>query len=195
MSRLRARNPRRRRVWPYVLFPGLAALSVLDHAGFFGYHGNDRLRYEGTVATVTRVVDGDTIDIDIPDGTLSITRIRLRGIDCPEIAHSPDQQDAPYGPEAAEFALNFVLDQRVRIILDPNRETRDRYGRLLAYVHVAETDESLNECLLEEGLARTTRRFPHVLSFRYGNIEKRAKRNGAGLWGDATLESMPTSRP
>ena len=144
---------------------------------------------------MTRVVDGDTLDVDLPDGDRAVTRIRLRGIDCPEIAHGLDGQDDPYGPEATESALILVLDKRVRIALDPTRETRDRYGRLLAYVYLADTDESLNERLLEEGLARANRRFPHVFSFRYGNIEKRAKRNGEGIWWDSTAEAMPSSRP
>ncbi|MCZ6816234.1 MAG: thermonuclease family protein [Planctomycetota bacterium] len=195
MSRLGVRSRLRRRVGLFVLVIALAVLSALDHAGVFGYRGGDRMRYDGAIATVTRVVDGDTLDVDLPDGHRAVTRIRLRGIDCPEIAHGPDGQDDPYGPEAAESALILVLDKRVRIALDPMRKTRDRYGRLLAYVYLADTDESLNERLLEEGLARANRRFPHVFSFRYGNIEKRAKRNGEGFWGDRSVKAMPSSRP
>ncbi len=195
MSRLGARSRRRRRIWLFVLVFALAVLSALDHAGVFGYRGGDRMRYDGAIATVTRVVDGDTLDVDLPDGDRAITRIRLRGIDCPEIALGPDGHDDPYGPEATESALILVLDKRVRIALDPMRKTRDRYGRLLAYVYLTDTDESLNERLLEEGLARANRRFPHVFSFRFGNIEKRAKRSGVGLWGDRSAKTMPSSRP
>ncbi|MCE5184542.1 MAG: hypothetical protein LLF76_00255 [Planctomycetaceae bacterium] len=48
---------------------------------------SDRQKYHGRAFTVLEVIDGDTLDIDIPDGKFPDTRIRLLGVDTPETRH------------------------------------------------------------------------------------------------------------
>lgn len=169
----------------------LALLSALDHAGLFGARGDDRLRYSDAKATVIRAADGDTIYIDISDRRSSKTRVRLWGVDCPEIAHGAAEADAYYGPEAAAFVRKHVVGHRVRVVLDPNRGVRDKFGRLLAYVYLEDTGEMLNETLLNRGLAYADRRFDHVMKHRFGRLEKKAAKAKVGLWADVLPEQMP----
>ena len=166
----------------------------MDHAGLFGHQGPDRSRYDGAIATVTRAVDGDTIDVNIPDYRRAVTRLRLRGIDCPEIAHAAGEQDAHFGQQAARFVRENVVGRRVRIVLDPNHEPRGKYGRLLAYVYFVDTGEMLNETLIDRGLAYADRRFEHVLNHRFLRLEKKAAKAKVGLWAKVKPEQMPKWR-
>jgi micrococcal nuclease len=81
------------------------------------------------VGVVTRVVDGDTIDVDITGRT---ERIRLLNIDTPETV-DPDEAVQCLGPEATAFlAARLPLGTTVRLEYDVERT--DRYGRTLAAV-------------------------------------------------------------
>ncbi len=109
---------------------------------------DDIERYHGKTFTVIYVVDGDTLDINIPDGQYDHTRIRLWGVDTPE-TKVPNQHVGYFGPEASEFTTKASLGKKVEIYLD-EKQTRDKYGRLLAYVQL-EDGLFLNETLLSEG--------------------------------------------
>ncbi len=154
--------------------------------------GNDYTRYHNHVFTVVNVVDGDTFDIDVPDGQYETTRIRLWGVDTPEVAGSKTGE-MHYGPEASAFAKRALHDRQVRIELSPSK-TRGLYGRLLAYVHLVPEGDSFNELLLEQGYAYADWRFPHPLKKPYKTLEKRARRRGVGLWADVKLEDKPAWR-
>lgn len=169
-------------------------LSALDHLANRTARPDDRETYDGRVATVTRVLDGDTLEIDIPDGAKLVTRIRLWGVDAPEIAHDAASFDAYFGREAADFVEEHYLDEKVVIHLDPNRANRDRYGRLLAYVMKLSTGEWLNEALLAEGFAYADPRFEHVMKMNYAAMERRAGKAKSGLWEAVTPEQMPAWR-
>lgn len=182
---------RRRRMLLAGAVAVVVLLSILDHAGFFGYRGNDRWRYDGVVATVTRAFDGDTLEVDLADGAQAVTRIRLWGVDSPELAHAPDESDAYFGREAADTVQQHVVGRPVRIALDPNHETRDRYGRLLAYLFLEDSSITLNEMLVERGLAYADPRYPNAMKTRLAALEKEATRLKAGLWAGVTLEKMP----
>lgn len=185
---------RRRKRLTFASIPIIAALSVMDHAGVFGYGGDDRSRYEGAVAKVTYAADGDTIDIDLPDGKRPVTRIRLWGVDCPEIAHNKDETDAHFGREAMDFVRENIVGRDVRLVFDPNRRPRDKFGRLLAYVYLVDTGEMLNELLIRRGLGYADRRFDHVYKHRFVQLDKKAIRSKVGLWAQVTPEQMPAWR-
>lgn len=172
----------------------MGLLSALDHAGVFGYRGSDRACYQDAVAQVTYAADGDTLDVDLPDGDRRVTRIRLWGVDCPEISHHEGEPDAYFGREAAEFVRCEVVGRRVRIVLEPNRPPRDKYGRLLAYVYLVDDGRLLNELLIERGLAYADPRFDHVLKFRFGQLEKTISKQQTGLWAGVTPDKMPAWR-
>jgi micrococcal nuclease len=183
-----------RRQLAIALALALLTLSALDHAGVFGFRGSDRVRYTDAIATVIYVADGDTFDIDMPDGRRPKTRIRLWGVDCPEISHEEGVPDAHFGRESADFVQEHLVGRQVRIALDPNRTPRGKYGRLLAYVYLEDTGEMLNELLIAEGLAYADRRFKHAMKQRFIKIEKRAMKAGIGLWETVTPEQMPDWR-
>jgi len=151
--------------------------------------GRDVAVYQDRRFGVVRVVDGDTLDIDEPDGKYETTRIRLRGVDCPE---SVNPQTGPmyFGPEAAAFAKGLAEGQTVRVLLDPGNDTRCKYGRLLAYVELP-AGRILNEVLLEEGYAYADLRFRHSHFDRYKQLEAVARRSGVGLWAEVTRDQLP----
>jgi len=146
-------------------------------------------KYHANTFTVVKVIDGDTIDIDIPDVNNSYTRIRLWGIDTPE-TKNPEVGVMYFGPEAAEFTKRSVLGKPVTVYLDESNSTRDKYGRLLAYVKLP-NDGFLNEVLLTEGYAYADARFRHSLYNRYRQLDAGARSLKKGLWGKITREQLP----
>ncbi|HUW18816.1 MAG TPA: thermonuclease family protein [Sedimentisphaerales bacterium] len=149
----------------------------------------DTAKYHAKTFTVVRVVDGDTIDIDIADGKHEHTRIRLLGIDTPET--NSDKYGVMYfGSEAAAFAGKSALGKQVNVYLDDAGPTRGKYGRLLAYVRLPD-HSFLNEILLTEGLAYADLRFRHSLYNKYKQLEASARSQRKGLWQDATREQLP----
>ncbi|MEX1098377.1 MAG: thermonuclease family protein [Planctomycetales bacterium] len=122
---------------------------------------------------VERVIDGDTLLLEAGH------RIRLIGVDTPETKH-PDRPVEPLGVEAAEFTRGFVEDKDVRLGFD--KERRDRYRRILAYVYVE--DRSLNEELIRAGYSVAVTKFPYsaVMKRRFEAAEEEARAAGRGLW-------------
>ncbi len=158
--------------------------NVAVNADFFRYHGR--------TFSVARVVDGDTLDIDAPDAGKPTTRIRLWGVDTPETGLGRTVEMF-FGPEASAFAKSTLEGKRVHVVLSPRR-TRGKYSRLLAYVFLERGGTMFNELLLEEGYAYADRRFPHHYKQQFEAIEKRARREGAGLWGSVEIDDMPPWR-
>jgi micrococcal nuclease len=131
-------------------------------------------------AVVTRVVDGDTIEVRIGD---DVEDVRLIGIDTPETV-KPGTPVQCFGPQASRFAHRLLEGRRVRLIFGVER--RDSYGRLLAYVYLSPAAERrfVNAILARRGLARTLTippndRFAPLLR----RLELGAARAGRGLWG------------
>jgi micrococcal nuclease len=145
-------------------------------------------KYHAGTFTVVNVVDGDTIDIDIPDGQYEHTRIRLWGIDTPE-TKNPKVGVMYFGPEAAEFATELTLRKNVTVYLEEH-STRGKYGRLLAYVQLPDK-RFLNEVLLTEGYAYADLRFRHSLYNRYKQLDASARSLKKGLWENVTREQLP----
>jgi micrococcal nuclease len=149
---------------------------------------SDLDKYHAKTFAVTNVIDGDTLDIDVPDGRNKHTRIRLLGIDAPE-THA-ESGPMYFGPQAAEFAAQCALARQVEVYLDQTSETRGKYGRLLAYVKLPD-GRFLNEVLLAEGLAYADLRFRHSLYNKYKQIESRARAAKKGLWQNVTSNQLP----
>ena len=149
----------------------------------------DLEKYHTKTFTVVNVIDGDTIDIDIPDGQGEQTRIRLWGVDTPEMK-SEEFGVMYFGPEAAEFTKKLVLAKAVTVYLDVGNDTRGKYGRLLTYVQLAD-GEFLNEVMLKEGFAYADLRFRHSLYNKYKQLEASARSLKKGLWQNVTPEQLP----
>ena len=145
-------------------------------------------KYHQKTFTVVNVIDGDTIDIDVPDGKYNHTRIRLWGIDTPETKH-PEFGVMYFGPEAAEFATKLVLGKPVTVYLEEHR-TRGYYGRLLAYVQLP-NGRFLNEVLVAEGFAYADLRFKHSFYNKYKQLEAAARSQKKGLLQNVTRDQLP----
>ena len=81
---------------------------------------------------VTKVADGDTIEVDMSGVT---ERVRMIGVDTPE-THKPNTPVQCYGPQASDYTKNLLTHQSVRLEADPTNDNRDRYDRLLRYVYL-----------------------------------------------------------
>jgi len=128
-------------------------------------------------ATVTEVVDGDTIVVALADGR--VETVRLLGIDTPETV-DPDEPVECYGPEASAYAHARLDGRAVRLERDVER--RDRYGRMLAYVYV--DGVRVNDDLLRLGYASLLVIPPneaHARTLLSAELAARAERRG--LWG------------
>jgi len=150
---------------------------------------SDLEKYHDKKLTVVNVIDGDTFDIDIPDGRSEHTRVRLLGIDAPETGG--EQAGIMYfGPEAAEFTKKLTLGKSVIVYLDAPNPTRGKYGRLLAYVKLPD-GRFLNEVLLTEGYAYADSRFNHSFYNKYRQLQSRARSGKKGLWQNVTPNQLP----
>ena len=127
----------------------------------------------GTDFRVVRVIDGDTVVIDNQE------RIRYIGIDTPELARGGRPAE-PMAEDAREFNRKLVEGRRIRLEFD--RQRRDRFGRVLAYVYVDPI--MVNEELVESGLARAVA-YPPTLRYRerLERLEEEAKSEKKGIWG------------
>ena len=150
---------------------------------------SDLDKYHGKTFTIVNVIDGDTFDIDIPDGRHQHTRIRLLGIDTSE-AGSEQTGVIYFGPEAAEFTKKLALGKSVTVYLDAPNPTRGKYGRLLAYVKLPDNG-FLNEALLTEGYAYADSRFSHSFYNKYRQLQARARSSKKGLWQNVTPNKLP----
>jgi len=192
------KGPIRRHPWLTVVLLLVALLSGADRLGLFGPNrfpsttepADDVAKYHKQVFVVAHVVDGDTVDLDVADKASGRTRVRLRGVDTPEVAGSP-RGEMYFGPEASAFTKRMALGKRVRVGLVPEDELRDRYDRLLAYLVVEETGQMLNEALLRTGHAYADPRFTHPLKEHFLQAEAEARRSALGLWKNVTPKQYP----
>jgi micrococcal nuclease len=125
-----------------------------------------------------RPVDGDTVIVKIGSHRESV---RFIGIDTPESV-APTRPVECFGVEA-KHRMAELLPAGTRVTLERDVEARDKYGRLLAYVHRADDGLFVNLAMVEEGLAESSP-FPpntaHQADFE--QAEAAAKAAKLGLW-------------
>ncbi|OGY09231.1 MAG: hypothetical protein A2782_01785 [Candidatus Blackburnbacteria bacterium RIFCSPHIGHO2_01_FULL_43_15b] len=125
-----------------------------------------------TLVTVTRVIDGDTIEIE------GGFRVRYIGIDTPETVklNTPEQC---FGEEASDKNKELVGGKKVTLEKDVS-ET-DKYGRLLRYVWVG--DMFVNDYLVRNGYAHVSTYPPDVkYQSQFATAQKEAQEENRGLW-------------
>lgn len=123
-------------------------------------------------ATVTRVADGDTVTVRKKDG--STVRIRLLGIDAPEVSHGRGQPGQPAGQYARQALAARVLNRTVLIV---HRDTWS-YDRLLAHVIQGGKDQCYQQVRL--GAAWQYDRYSD--DPRLAALERAAREAGVGIW-------------
>jgi micrococcal nuclease len=112
--------------------------------------------YEYSVKKVLKVVDGDTIDVDIDLGfNVSYTqRVRLAGIDTPE-SRTKDLKEKALGLEVKDYLSKRLKDAKVIVIKTELPDSTEKYGRILGWLYVDGEKLSVNESMIKEGYAWT----------------------------------------
>ncbi len=123
---------------------------------------------------VTRVVDGDTIEIDTGE------KVRYIGMNTPETV-DPRRPVQCFGHEASAYNKNLVENKKVKLIKDV--EDKDKYGRLLRYVYL-EDGTFVNLKLVQDGYANVYT-FPPNVAHKDDFVvaQQQAKTQKLGLWG------------
>ena len=112
-------------------------------------------------ATVTEVVDGDTIVIDIDlgfDVIFTNQKVRLLGIDTPE-SRTSDKVEKVFGVASKDFVKKFVAGCKSKVIIrthiseGTDDSGREKFGRLLGEIVNPDTKEVLNEQLISKNYA------------------------------------------
>lgn len=183
------------KLWQLYIFPFLVILAMM----FFEYAKTEyvqRLPFDQIAketnalaeithrsmqrATVSRVIDGDTIELETGE------KVRYIGVDTPETKH-PNKPVQCFGREAAQ--KNKELVEGKEILLEKDVSETDRYGRLLRYIYLPNpeaTDEAIfvNELLIEQGYAQVITYPPDV---KYHPLllqaQQQAQTEEKGLWG------------
>jgi len=151
--------------------------------------GTDHDRYNNRTFTCIKAIDGDTLHIDAPDGEHAHTSVRLVGVDTPETEESPGRATY-FGAEASAFTRSQAEGKPVRIVLK-EKETRDRFRRLLAYVYLDDGLTMLNEEIIAQGYGYAYTSYSHPWMQRFVDLEKRARKQKLGLWKEVTTDQMP----
>lgn len=128
----------------------------------------------GTPVLVKQVVSGQTIEVvDVNAPTATPRRVRLIGID------APDLQQLPWGVEAQKQLANWIGTQPV--LLEFDQQPQDAYQRELAYVW--QDGKLLNEELVKAGYAIAVSRFPNLkYGPRLSDAQEWARLMGLGIW-------------
>jgi micrococcal nuclease len=174
----------RRRLITLGCLAALGLLIVADRSGcLLARRVDDMAAYHGMQTRIVAVLDGDTIEVALPDALHDrpTTRVRLCGIDCPEPAR-PRQPAEPWAGEASSLTRSLTEDATITLWLEPHA-TRGVFGRVLAHVELPD-GSSLNEALLAAGLAVADDRWPHARLTRYAQLENTARRQGVGIWSE-----------
>lgn len=110
--------------------------------------------YEYRIKKVLKVVDGDTIDVDIDLGfNISYTqRVRLAGIDTPE-SRTKDAREKALGLEVKDKVKKSIDAAKTVVVKTELPDSSEKYGRILGWVYLDGDTRSLNEQLIEEGYA------------------------------------------
>jgi micrococcal nuclease len=154
----------------------------------------DREPGGGARARVIRVVDGDTVVVEVLElmegpgaGSPPLgeeVRVRLVGIDTPESV-KPNSPVECFGREAAAAAEALLEDQEVVLVKDV--EERDGFDRLLRYIYLGA--EMANARLVVNGYATAYTYPPNVRhSGLFVELEREARDNDRGLWSPDTCD-------
>jgi micrococcal nuclease len=110
--------------------------------------------YEYRVKQVLKIVDGDTIDVDIDLGfDISFTqRVRLAGIDTPE-SRTTDKKEKALGLEVKQRLKDILSKSSSVVIRTEKPDSTEKYGRILGWLFIDGAEKSVNEALIADGYA------------------------------------------
>jgi micrococcal nuclease len=147
-----------------------------------GLHG--RLSAQRPKALV-EAVDGDTIVVQVKGHPEAV---RLIGVDTPE-TKDPRKPVEYFGKEASKFTTSLLNIQLVRLEIQQSPRSRDRYGRLLAYVFRQSDSPLVNQEIVRQGYGHAYRKYPFdpARMQELRAAEREAREHERGLWGRLTL--------
>ena len=129
------------------------------------------------VGTVTRIVDGDTIELLYGS---EVYKVRYLNVDAPEMNSNDSEPPECLAEEAT--LLNEQLTFEREVELEYDEECTDRFDRLLAFVKV--DGRMVNEVIIERGFGELLVIPPNVkYQSEFERLEAKAKDNRAGIWG------------
>jgi micrococcal nuclease len=110
--------------------------------------------YEYKIKQVVKVVDGDTIDVEIDLGfDISIMkRVRLAGIDTPE-SRTTDKYEKSLGLESKARLKQLLSDAKLIVIKTEKPNSSEKFGRVLGWLYIDDTNISVNDTLIASGYA------------------------------------------
>lgn len=136
----------------------------------------------GNFYRVVGIVDGDTIKVSINGKTETV---RLIGVDTPE-TKDPRKPVQCYGPQATSRMQHYVQSKNVRLESDPSQGDRDKYGRLLRYVHLQDGRNVGYHMILDGAAHEYTYNKPYKYQKLFKEAERIAKQKKVGLWSPKT---------
>jgi micrococcal nuclease len=149
---------------------------------------SDAQTYKDSRFRVIEVNDGDTISIKVNTFlgiTTKIERLRLIGIDAPEL------KQEPWGRLSKRYLKKLLSESDWVVRVEFDIEKRDKYGRLLGYVW-DNRGRLINEKMLEEGYALLYTIPPNVkYTERFILAQKFAQQKRVGIWGKKGLKKSP----
>lgn len=161
-------------LWIFILV--LFSASYL-YLLFYFLNNNQKLPALNSTEKVTRIIDGDTIEIE---GGI---RIRLIGIDTPELKNKDKNIDC-YALEAKNKTSELLIGKSV--FLEKDVSETDKFGRLLRYVYLG--SELINNTLIKEGYAKVATYPPDI---KYSSVfvqsQREAIKNSSGLWSKCKI--------
>lgn len=136
------------------------------------------IELEQNEVIINRVVDGDTVNVQLPNGESESVRLLL--IDTPESVH-PNKPVQPFGEEASAYAKE-ILKEGDTVTLEIGNPERDKYDRLLGYIWI--DDVNFNQLMIEEGFARIAYVYEPNTKYldEFERAEKKAEAEGKNIW-------------
>jgi micrococcal nuclease len=115
----------------------------------------EKIMYDYKIKNLIKVIDGDTIDVDIDLGMNTVRaneRIRLAGIDTPE-SRTTDKVEKLLGLESKEYLKSKLKDAKSLVIKTELPDSTEKYGRMLGWIYADGNTISINEQMILDGYA------------------------------------------
>lgn len=133
---------------------------------------------QADLVEIVKVVDGDTVDIDLDGHT---ERVRLIGVNTPETKH-PTKPVECFGPEASAY-MTQLLPKGTTVRIERDVEARDRYGRMLLYLYLGSDNLFINLDLVARGYGTPMSIEPNTFHRNdFVRAAAQAEAANVGLW-------------
>lgn len=161
-----------------VLFFLIAASFYLLHGKYFPSKQQDMDKF----VPVAAVHDGDTVSVIIDKRQ---EKVRLIGIDAPEIGQKP------WGENAKNYLETLLSSSGWKVTMEFDVDKRDKYGRILAYLWTSNR-EMINLLMLKGGYAMLFTFPPNVKhADKLSAAQREARDRGLGIWSEKGLKERP----